>query len=142
MATTHNERSYHMHSTGRHMPLKDGPFDFFLGGGGGVEEFVCATFIFLTGQCFLFTVKSVQEIFFSNPPPQPPQPPPPPQKSARHPTRWRPEFQSQSPDRQHVFQCKEIVIQNLFPLLATTVFRGATDLKSFFQSWESVKADT
>ena len=62
---------------------------------------------------------------------------------ARHPTRWRPIFQYQSPDLTYWKSARlpkrlvsEIVIQNLFLLLATTVFWGATDLKSFFQSWE------
>ena len=53
--------------------IRGGPFGFLRGG--GVEEFVCATF-FSHWPVFLFTVKAVQEIFFSNRPH-----PPSPQKS-------------------------------------------------------------
>ena len=54
--------------------IRGGPFGFLRG---GVEEFVCATF-FSHWPVFLFTVKAVQEVFFSN---LPHTPPPSPQKS-------------------------------------------------------------
>ena len=60
----------------RNSVVRGGP-SAFEGEGGGWKNWFVQEFFSLTGQCFYFTVKALQEFFFSNLPP----PPPPPKKS-------------------------------------------------------------
>ena len=47
------------------------PIHLTFEGGGGWKNWFVQEFLFLTGQCFSFTVKASQEICFSNLPPPP-----------------------------------------------------------------------